>query len=280
MSINQQQITPDNAVAFKDATFSLVPAQSLTKAIALIRQLRSRVKFLAVSLYTTTYTATLGVDVGYVPVGRSVADISLVIAATTDRFKINAAIIGLSGTIDANTGLATVVHKAVTDNLEFSSAYTVNVAAALGQFWGAFRIQMSSAGVVSTRAASADQAFTLEADAIANCAPAATNMIDLGTITIRCATGAAFTCNTTALNAAGTTVNYNGKVSGFTLVTTAALAPVAATLVQGTMEGDVTITTPSKGCFLVARYTSDGSMVVGGLTCNIGYRPYPLNSES
>jgi hypothetical protein len=162
MSINQGQITPDNGVAFKDETLRLVPAQSLTDAIAVMRQLRSRVKFTGVSLKATTYTATLAVGVGYVPVGRSVAAVTLEIAATTDRFKIGAAIIGLSGTIDTNTGLATVVHKAITDNLEFSSAYTINTAAVAGQFWGAFRIQMNSAGTISTRAVSQDQVFTIQ----------------------------------------------------------------------------------------------------------------------
>jgi len=280
MSINQGQITPDNGVAFKDETLRLVPAQSLTDAIAVMRQLRSRVKFTGVSLKATTYTATLAVGVGYVPVGRSVAAVTLEIAATTDRFKIGAAIIGLSGTIDTNTGLATVVHKAITDNLEFSSAYTINTAAVAGQFWGAFRIQMNSAGTISTRAVSQDQVFTIQQDAIDNCPAAASNMVDLGTITIRSGSGIAFICNTTALTGGGVTVNYNGKASGFTLVTTGALAPVAATLVQGTMAADTVVTTAGKGTLLVVRYTSDGSFVQGDLTANVSYRPYPLNSEA
>lgn len=280
MAINQEQITPDNGAARKDATIHPAPGQTVTAGRLLLRQLATRVKFLAASIYARTYTATLAVSVGYVPVGRSVAAVTLEIAATTDRFKIGAAIIGLSGTRDSNTGLPTIVHKAISDNIEFSSAYTVNAAAASGQFWGAFRIQMNASGTVSTRAASADQVFTTEADALSACPAAAANMVDLGTITIRSATGAAFTCNTTALNAAGTTVNYNGKATGFTLITTAAIAPVAATLVQGTMEDDETITTPNVGCLLVVLYTSDGSMVVTDPSVNISYRPYPLNSES
>jgi hypothetical protein len=105
-------------------------------------------------------------------------------------------------------------------------------------------------------------------------------MVDLGTITIRSGSGIAFICNTTALTGGGVTVNYNGKASGFTLVTTGALAPVAATLVQGTMAADTVVTTAGKGTLLVVRYTSDGSFVQGDLTANVSYRPYPLNSEA
>lgn len=280
MAINQGQITVDNGVAFTDESITLAPGQTVTGGIAVLRQLRTRVKFLAASIYARTYTATLAVSVGYVPVGRSVAAVTLEIAGTTDRFKIGAAIIGLSGTIDSNTGLATVVHKAITDNIEFSSAYTINTGAATGRYWGAFRVQMTAAGVVSTLAYAADQVFATESEAIANCPAAASNMVDLGTITVRSATDVAFICNTTALTGGGVTVNYNGKAAGFTLITTGALAPVAATLVQGTLVGDAAATTDSKGCLLAVLYTSDGSMAVTDPSVNISYRPYPLNSEA
>lgn len=280
MAVNQGQITPGNGVGFKDESHRFAPTASMTNAIALMRQLRTRVKFLSASIYARTYTAALALGVGYVPVGRTLADVTLVIGTTKSKFQLSVANLGISGTLDANTGLATIVNKAIQDEIAFSAAYTINVAAATGQFWGAFRIQMDSAGVITTRASAQNQAFTLEADAVSNCPAAATNMIDLGTITIRCATGVAFTCQTTLLDAAGTTVHYNGKASGFTLITTGTMAPVAATLVQGTLAGDVTATTPSKGCLLVARYTSDASVATADCSFNFGYRPYPMNEES
>jgi hypothetical protein len=281
MSIRTDQLTPDNAAAQFGETIYPTPAQGITLGILAMRQLRSRMIFLGVSTYARTYTATIALGVGYVPVGTTVAAVTLEIAATTDRFKIGAAVIGLSSTLDTNTGLATIVHKAITDNLEFSSAYTVNAGLATGRFWGAFRIQMNSAGTVSTRAYAADQVFVTETEATTNCPAAAAGMINLGTITVRSATDVIFTANTTALTGGGITVNFNGAASGFTLVTTATLAPVAATLVQGTMTtSKVTRTTPHTGALLVARYTSDGSFAATDLSVNVSYRPFPLNNEA
>lgn len=279
MSINQGQITPDNGVGFKDESHRFGPTASMTNAIALMRQLKTRVKFMDASVYTRTYTATLAIGIGYVPVGRTVDAVTLVIGTTTTKFQLSVANRGISGTLDSNTGLPTIVEKAVQDNIAFSAAYTINTAAATGQFWGAFRVQMDSAGVITTKAVSTNQVYGTEAAALAAAPSVDTNMIDLGTITIQSATGAAFTCGTTALNAAGTTVNYNGKTSGFTLITTATMAPIAAKLVQGTLESDAVTTTASRGALLIVRYTSDGTVAAADLSFNFAYRPYPMNSE-
>lgn len=281
MSINQAQITPTNGVAQNDVTVTPTPAQSMTKQVALMRQVRTGITFQSASVFCRTYTATLSAEVGYVPVGGRLADVTLAIAATVTAFKLNSAVLGLASTIDPITKLATIVQKAITDNLPFSSAYTINVGVAAGQFWGAFRVQMDALGVISTKAYAQDQAFLTEADAIRNCPVKDSNKINLGTITVLSATGAAFTCNTTALNAAGTTVNYNGATSSFTLVTVAAMTFVAATIVQGTMSSSAkTRTMEHPGGLVVVRYTSDGSMVVTDPEVNFNYRPYPMNNEA
>ncbi len=282
MAINQQQITKDNGVANVAATITPVPAQSMTDAIALIRQMPFGFKIRNASVYCRTYTATLSARVGLVRVGKTVAAVTLVIGTTTTKFKLNSAVIGLSGTIDANTGLATIVNKAVTDNLAFSAAYTINVAGAAGVKWGAFRVQMAADGTISTRAYAQDQAFTLEADAILNCPAAAANMIDLGTISVSMLTATTFTAGTTALTGGNiSAVNYNGAVAGFVDALTTPVVFVAANLVNGTkVANGHTRTAQHPGSLIVVLYTSDGSMVVTDPEITVNYRPWPLNNEA
>lgn len=281
MTINQQQIDPNSGVAQMGMTFTPNLAASQTGEPFLLRQIRHGFIGLMASIYARTYTATLAVDYGFVPVGTTLKAVTLTIATTTDRFKINAIIVGLSGTKSANTGLATVVNKGVTDNLEFSEAYTINTAAATGQFWGAFRIQMDSAGAVSTRAYATNQTFTTEADALRNCPAAAANYVNLGTISIRSGSGIAFVCNTTALTGGGVTVNYNGAASGFTSFLTGTIAPVAANLIQGTMKTEPTDrTVQHPGAFLVGNFTTDGTFAATELETSVTIRPYPLNQEA
>lgn len=281
MSVLDKKVAPSSGIASQILGGTVVPAQSLTNSRWLMRQMKTGIYAEQVQVYCRSYTATGTIDFGIVPVGTCETAVSLGIAATASRLKITAALIGVSSTPDTNTGLPTIVHKAITDNIAWSTAYTINTAAASGQFWGAFRIQMDSLGAVTMIAVTSDQAHVTEAAALMTVPPAQVGQINLGTVTIRCATGAAFILNTTNLDAAGTTVNYNGAAAGYTSVLSSAVAPVALTLVTGAMSTTAANRrTATPGALLIGRYTTDGSFVATDLSATISFRPYPMDGES
>lgn len=280
MAINQGQITPNNGAAQHDTTLNFVPGQTQTDQPIMIRQMRSGFMIQSASAYCRSLTPILSANVGRVPVGLPLTAVTLTIATTTTSFKINSAQTITVAEKDLNTGLPTILRKGVTDNLAFSAAYKINQAAATGQFWGAFRVQIDAAGVVSTKAYAMNQVFLSEADALLACPAPDPLKGDLGTISVQSATGATWTANTTALNAAGTTVHYNGAASGFISALDDDMDFVALTFVQGVMEDELLRRTATPGELLVVRYTSDGSMVVTDASVNINVRPFPMNNEA
>ena len=279
MAIEDVKILPTAGIASKVINRPLTITQSLTSQVALISQIRSGFAILSASVFTRLYTATIGLDVGIVAPGSTLGAVTLTIGGTTTKFKVNSAVLGISTAIDPNTGLPTIVQKAITDNNVFSSAFTVNTAAAAGTFWGAVRIQMDVNGVITTKVVSADQTFPTEALAIANAPAANVGQINLGTISINPATGVTYTAGTTALTGAGITVNYNGVTDGFVTALTGAIAPVAANYVAGVMAAFINRSLGVKGGLLVARYTTDGSAAITDCELDVTYRPYPLNGE-
>lgn len=283
MGIMDDKFVPTIGAVVHYDTNLLTPNISMTAAPIIFRQMRSGFRVLGVSVRCRTVAGVISYDVGTVAVGSTYEAVSMGIAATTTKFKITAAFTGLVPTADTNTGLlATLVAKAIADNIAFSSAYTINTAAAAGQFWGTFLVQMNSAGTVSTKAVSANQVFQTKADAqngALGVIPDAGQM-KLGTISIQSGSGVAFICGTTALTGGGVTVSYDGVAAGYVSVLTGAITPVAATLVQGTVVTNATTRTVSQpGGLLVARYTSDGSGALTDASINIESRPFPLNGE-
>lgn len=280
MAVTTRKLAPDNGAAKHFFTDLIITAVSLTALPIRVRQLPVSFLVESVQLWATAVTDAVTTLVGIVDPGRAIQAISLGIAGTADRFKITVAFDAVMP-LRVGTALNAIVHKAITDNLEFSTAFTINVAAAAGQFWGVVRIQMDAAGVISTKVPSANQVFTTEAYALTQVPAADPGSFDLGTITIRSAAGAAFLANTTALNAGGTTVNYNGKAAGFRNVCSANPSFVAATQVQGAMQAKVAdraVTVPG-GLLVVELTTTGGSGAATDAVLDTGWRPYPLDGE-
>ena len=105
--------------------------------------------------------------------------------------------------------------KAATTALVYSSAYTINTAAAAGIKWGAFIVQVTDAGVVSTKAVAANQSYASEAAALAAIPAVDAGNTRIGKITVAAKTGAAWTATTddmTALSDCTSTTFYNETV--------------------------------------------------------------------
>ena len=283
MAIQDDKIFPTTGIAYNYDSIPLSPAISQTSQVILMRQYRSGFRLEQASVWCRTTAGTISYDVGTVPVGATYEGVTLVIGTTTTKFKNNAAFTALVPVVDTNTGIpCTIVAKAVADNIAFSTASTINVAAAAGQFWGTFLVQMNSAGTITTKAPKADQTYTTKADAQNGCLgllPDA-GQIKIATISIQSGSGVVFALGTTALTGGGVTVSYDGVAAGYVSCLTGAITPVALTMVQGTVVTAVKTRTVSQpGGLLVARYTTDGSGAVTDAQLNLVSRPFPLNGE-
>lgn len=121
-------------------------------------------------------------------------DAALAVSATAEKFKTTQTLYWRRNAIQFS--------KTATDNLTFSSAYTINTGAAAGIKYGAFLIQINDAGTTSTKAVSADQVYTSAALALAAVPATDTGNTAIGTIVIGAKTGASWTANTDDMTAA------------------------------------------------------------------------------
>ena len=282
------KLSPNNAAA---KMVIAVPFRDHTSlAAVVVRVLQVPFSFLVerIAAYASAVTDAVTGIVGIVAPGTSIEGVTMVIGGTNTKYKVSVAFTALmpnkSATVVAGVvgTLPPIVNVPVTDNLVFSSAFTINVAAAAGVHWGAVRVQMDSTGTFSTKVSSADQAYTSETPAI-NAAPKPdAGFFDCGTISIEMATGTTFTAKTTALTGGNVTaVNYNGAATGFTNVCSAdtvfeELGWVVAGAMVATVAGR---SVRQAGGLLVVKETTDGSGSVTDGTLDVVIRAWPLDGE-
>lgn len=103
--------------------------------------------------------------------------------------------------------------KVAEDPIAFTAADTINVGAAVGSYWGIWLVQVTAAGVVSTKPGGglADQVYADEAAAIAALPAVDAANIQLGYITVEANANVAFTCNTSNLTVAGGAGNCQAR---------------------------------------------------------------------
>lgn len=101
--------------------------------------------------------------------------------------------------------------KAAEDEIEFTAVQTVNDGEAATAMFGVWLVQVTAAGVVTTKAPGADQTYTSSGDAIAALpAPDASN-VSLGYILVSSPISTKFTTKTTSLAGVATYVNGDVK---------------------------------------------------------------------
>lgn len=278
MAVNDDKMAPTAGAIRSMLSAGFEGTNNLTGVILRAVQIPFSFLVVSVQLYGRAVTNTVTATVGIVRPGRAIQAVTLVIGTTVAKFKLNAALTAVMP--HRGRGLPAIVNKAIQDNIPFTSAFTINVAAAAGQFWGAVRVQMDASGTITTKVAAQDQAYISEGAALYHVPAPDPGFFDLGTITIEAAIGAAFTAQTTALNAAGTTVHYNGTAAGF--VNVCDTDPV---FVQGNIvEGDMVDTEDDRGVsqiggLIVVKETTDGAGTGTSMNAHVGYRVWPVNSE-
>ena len=283
--IVDNKVSPAAGVAKKFFGTLITSAIDQTKTILDIVQLPYSFCVEAVGVYASAIAGTSTADVRLVPVvpnGGLLAAVVLTIGGTASKFKLNSAVVAVAPLVVSPAVVPPIVYKAITDNNAFSSAFTINVTAAPGLFWGAVRVQMDTAGAITTKVVAADQAFATEAEALVAVPQSDPGKISLGTITIQMKTGDTFTAQTTALND-GTVnaVNYHGRASTAVSVLTGEITFVAAEKVYGTMVAQISNRAcASPGGLLVTDYTTNHTGVLTNGRLDVQYRPYPMAGET
>lgn len=280
MTITDKKVEPSAGIAKKSLVSLITSAIDQTATILEILQVPFSFQVERVAAWCSVVVDVVSMQVGIVRPGTPLGAATLTIAGTVQKFKLSTAFLAVMPTIPGSDPRV-VVNKAITDNLPFSSAFTINIAAAAGLFWGAVRVQMDSAGVVSTKVGAQDQAYATEPQALVGCPRPDPGKFDLGTITIQMKTGAAFTAQTTALNG-GTVnaVNYNFIPDGFVNVCSADAVFTSANLKFGTplaVASDRSVN--GVGGLLVAKYTSSHTGVLTNGRFEVQYRPWPMSGE-
>ncbi len=108
----------------------------------------------------------------------------------------------------ANTTYARIANiqhsKSAEDEIVFTAADTINTGAAVGDFFGAWLVQMTAAGTVSTKPAGglADQVYASEEEAVAALPDPDASNVALGYIAIGANTDSSWTANTDDMTAA------------------------------------------------------------------------------
>ncbi len=289
MSIRDDKMDPQGGTIRDVHSLAFAPAISLTAAIVRILQIPYAFAVIQVAGWCRVLAGAVSANVGIVRPGGTAEGVTLVIGTTKSKFKSSVAFNAVMpiGSLTQLGDIVALVHKAIEDDIEFSTAFTVNAAAATGQtFWGACRVQMDSAGVVSTKVRSADQAYNLEAEALYAVPDADANKVDCGTITFEAKSGQTFTAGTTELDNATVLndVNYDGADSAFASVlddpTTDPVTYVSAAVDTPAMVEAI----QDRGCeqaggALVVKTTTDGSGALTDGTLDITVRVWPANGE-
>lgn len=280
--ISDSKISPLAEAALDRTDIGAVTGTGLTAAEIYMHQFRARRLIAAVEAFARTVTATISVDVGIVNPGSKVDTGALGVAANTTGAK-------LTGPMRYIAPDGTYRNKATADNQAFTQVAaanpTINVGNAAGQFWGAARIQIDSAGTISMKYVAANQSYATEQNAIDALPAADSDKVSLGYVTVRTKANVSFTFNVGVITGAGAgandaaTVNWTNTANGYLSVLTGAITPVATDVVRGTLQSAVQRVVVKKYGLLLCRITTDGTGAATNLNVTISHRPFPMNGE-
>lgn len=286
MTVTDNKVSPNAGIGRQRLDLGITSAIDQTKTILDILQLPFSFAVTGAAAYCSAVVDVVTADVRIVPVlpsGSVIDAVVLTIGGTKHYFKLNAAVRALLPLIVAPAEVPGMVYKAITDNNHFSSAFTINAAAAAGLFWGAVRVQMDLLGVITTKVVSANQVFATEAQALVSVPLNDPGKINLGTMTIQTKTAEAFTANTTDLDDA-TVVNvthYNGRASSAFSALTGEVAFVATEKVNAVAKTQISDRcSPTPGGLIIADYTTSHTGVLTNGRFRVGFRPYPMAGET
>lgn len=282
MSVTDNKMAPNAGTIRKILSLSVDPVAGAADLITRITQIPHPFLVEGVSCFCSAVTDVVESTAAVVRPGDTIQAVTLAIGTTHTKFAISAAFDAVMPTRSATGSIPAVVHKAIADDIIFSSAFTITATVAAKR-WGAVRIQMDGAGAVSTKVVSANQLYVEELAALVACPAPDAGYLDLGTISMRAAVGKTFTARTTHLDDAVTVdlVNYNGAVSMATPVLTAFVEFADAQFVLGDLEPGIYARSCSQAgglIVLIQSATAATGVVLDGCV-DIHYRVWPVDGE-
>ena len=279
MSTRDTHIERTASVARQAITFPVnTPGGALAAQRLAARHFDRSFRIEDVELFTRTYTAAMQVRGLLLLPNRVTPAPTLAIGGTATLIQLQNAIEAVFGA--GPQQVPSYLAKAAENNIAWgaTAGRTVNANATGGGF-GAFRVQMTPAGVITLTASSLDQDFADAASAQAAAPPADPNNVNLGTVTVQCATTTVFTAGTTALNAAGVTTTFqpvaDGVVELFPLTAFAAGVIVKPVVTANELNRR----SNRNGGLLILTQTSDGTGAVANASVTIEHRPWPMRGD-
>lgn len=167
-----------------------------------------------------------------------------------------------------------VYEKAAATGVTFSAAHKIT---ALKH--GVILLQITDAGVLSTKVPAATQAYESAALALEALPAPDTGNIALASILIE-AGAADWDANTDDLTPASdlVAVTYT-SVAAAERVLASAIALADGAVVEGTLDDELTNIRGNSGEDIILLYTTDGTGAIVNGYVDVVYRPYPLNNE-
>lgn len=147
---------------------------------------------------------------------------------------------------------------AVAAGTAFSAADTINTGAATGQFWGAWLVQITTGGTISTKSVGADQVYATEAEAIAALPEADTGNVAMGYVTVQSNTDVAWTAGTDDLVAESDCADVNFYSAASVADQTATLDASAFAVTSDGNIQSATVDTTGLDLFIVWIDRSEG----------------------
>jgi hypothetical protein len=261
----------DSHVARREVLVPVTTAISLTKRLVTAYKVRHNAVFTGASLFARTVAGTVAVSLLIADseeIDTALTSAGLAIDATAEKFKV-----GTTFVYRAASGFYT---KAAATAILFSANDVINGA----NKWGAFLVQVDSAGTVTTKGALAN-AFATEGAAVAALPAADASKAVVGYISVQ-AKNATWTANTDDLTAGSDCVvaHFVNKTTAARVPLTADLSPVAAKVVDGVLSTDFTQLYMPINSYILAVQTTDGTGALTDAILSLQTRPYPLQGEA
>lgn len=258
----------DSEVATRVLNFATTPGSTTTKRPFAVHRLNHGSIITGLETYARVLVGVVTIDGMIVP---SFATGAAKLPITTPALAINATAAKFQvGAFSWRRGNG-IFYTAIQLALVFSAADTI----AANKF-GIWLVQITDAGVISTKPAAGAMSYNSAALALAALPAADASNTPIGTIAVA-AGGGGFTAATTALTTIATFTSY---LATDTKAFTAAITVVAGKPVAGVLSVTETNTYGNAGDQVVLMATGDGTgALTDGLT-TLRYRPHPLKGEA
>jgi hypothetical protein len=260
MRIADRHMSLSGLSARKFAHVPLAITQSKTNRPYFVDKPGGAFEIVGAGISAISYTATIGVDLVLAAQDGILSTAGLAIDAVPEKFKVAAHVVRVGGAW---------CEKAAETAIVFTAAHVVSATK-----FGVILVQMTAAGVVSTKVPLSPQVYASAGAALAALPAADANNVAIGYIAIAADAGD-WTANTDDMTNGSdlTTATFNNTAADILSCLTGSVAPVAMKRVAGTVHGTVARYRDNVGTKEIwAIVTTDGNAVIGSGLLDVVWR--------